>query len=173
MFPCFSCEINWCRLAGVNFTNVWRAAFTRADPKKTVSFFALLGSSCVKAARTTLIKLTPYFVVAIVYFAELQIFSLQESILLNFFLCSGRFDTRNQFHKPNGRKSIWKIGKFYLSLTYNYCTFPVFWHIIQCPPLNRITFGQHKSDNNNRMIQLTDVICVLLKFNRAINIWLL
>jgi len=22
------------------------------------------------------------------------------------------------------------MGKFYLSLTYNYCTFPVFWHII-------------------------------------------
>jgi hypothetical protein len=32
---------------------------------------------------------------------------------------------------------------------------------IQCPPLNRITLGQHKSDNNNRMIQLTDVFCVL------------
>jgi len=41
---------------------------------------------------------------------------------------------------------------------------------IQCPPLNRITLGQHKSDNNNRMIQLTDVFCVLLKYNGAINI---
>ncbi len=29
--------------------------------------------------------------------------------------------------------------------------------IVQCPPLNRITLGKHKSDNNNRMIQLTDV----------------
>ena len=43
--------------SGVNFTNVLRAAFRLEDPKstkKTVklsSFFALLGSSCVKAAR--------------------------------------------------------------------------------------------------------------------------
>ena len=50
---------------GVNFTNVLRAAFTRADPKsakKTVklsSFFALLGSASVKAARRTLVKLNP------------------------------------------------------------------------------------------------------------------
>ncbi len=43
---------------------------------------------------------------------------------------------------------------------------------IQCPPLNRITLGQHKSDNNNRMIQLTDVICVLLGYKRASNFWL-
>ena len=48
----------------VNFTNVLRAAFTRADPKstkKTVklsSFFALLGSARVKAARKMLVKLT-------------------------------------------------------------------------------------------------------------------
>jgi len=28
---------------------------------------------------------------------------------------------------------------------------------VQCPPLNRITLEQHKSDNNNRMIQLTEV----------------
>ncbi len=28
---------------------------------------------------------------------------------------------------------------------------------IQCPPLNRITLGQRKSENNNRMIQLTNV----------------
>jgi hypothetical protein len=39
---------------------------------------------------------------------------------------------------------------------------------IQCPPSNRITFGQHKSDNNNRMIRLTDVFCVL--FNRLIQL---
>jgi len=36
--------------------------------------------------------------------------------------------------------------------------------LIQCPPLNRITLGQHKSDNNNRMIQLTDVFCVLFRY---------
>ncbi len=32
---------------------------------------------------------------------------------------------------------------------------------IQCPPLNRITLGYHKSDNNNRMIQLSNGFCVL------------
>ena len=53
------------RTPGVNFTNILRAAFTRADPKsakKTVklsSFIALLGSARVKAARRTLVKLTP------------------------------------------------------------------------------------------------------------------
>jgi hypothetical protein len=30
-------------------------------------------------------------------------------------------------------------------------------------PLNRITMGQHKNDNNNRMIQLTDEFYVLLR----------
>jgi hypothetical protein len=40
---------------------------------------------------------------------------------------------------------------------------------IQCPPLNRITLGQNKCDNNNRMIQLTDVFCVLLRYRWAIN----
>ena len=50
---------------GVNSTNILRAAFTRADPKivkKTVklsSFIALLGSAHIKAARRTLVKLTP------------------------------------------------------------------------------------------------------------------
>ena len=50
---------------GFNFTNVLRAAFTRANPKsakKTVklsSFFALLGSTSAKAAHRTLVKLTP------------------------------------------------------------------------------------------------------------------
>ena len=33
-----------------------------------------------------------------------------------------------------------------------------------CPLLKRITLGQHKSDNNNRMIQLTDVYCVLFSY---------
>ncbi len=50
---------------GVNFINVLGAAFTRADPKsakkdtQVVNFFALLGSVPVKAARKTLMKLTP------------------------------------------------------------------------------------------------------------------
>ena len=35
--------------------------------------------------------------------------------------------------------------------------------VIQCPPLNRITLGQHKSDNNNLMTQLTNVFCVLFR----------
>jgi len=48
----------------VNFTNILRAAFTRADPKSAnkqlnlTVFFALLGSARVKAARRTLVKLT-------------------------------------------------------------------------------------------------------------------
>ncbi len=35
--------------------------------------------------------------------------------------------------------------------------------------INRITFGQHKSDNNNRLIQLTDVFCILFIFHGASN----
>jgi hypothetical protein len=41
--------------------------------------------------------------------------------------------------------------------------------VIQCPPLTRITLGEHKSDNKNRMIQSTDVFCVLLKYKWANN----
>jgi len=50
---------------GFNFTNVLRTAFTGTDPKSTKNtaklsvFFALLGSSPVKAACKTLMKLTP------------------------------------------------------------------------------------------------------------------
>jgi hypothetical protein len=43
-------------------------------------------------------------------------------------------------------------------------------YVLQCPPLNKITSGQHKSDNNNRMIQLTDVFCTLSIYNWAGNI---
>jgi len=43
---------------------------------------------------------------------------------------------------------------------------------VQCPPLNWITLGQHKSDNNNRMIQLTNVFYVMLWYNGTSNIWL-
>jgi hypothetical protein len=39
--------------------------------------------------------------------------------------------------------------------------------VVQCPLLNRITLGQHKSDNNNQMIQITDVFCVLLRYDWA------
>jgi hypothetical protein len=38
--------------------------------------------------------------------------------------------------------------------------------LLQCPPLNRITFVKHKSESNNRMIQLFDVFCVLLRYKR-------
>ncbi len=34
---------------------------------------------------------------------------------------------------------------------------------IQCLPLNKITLNQQKSDNNNRMIQLTDVFLCTVK----------
>jgi hypothetical protein len=37
----------------------------------------------------------------------------------------------------------------------------LFLNINTVPPLNSITFGQHKIENNNRMIQLTDVFCEL------------
>jgi hypothetical protein len=42
--------------------------------------------------------------------------------------------------------------------------------VIQCPPLNRITLGQHKSDNNNQMIQLTDGFMYYLCINGISNI---
>jgi hypothetical protein len=51
---------------------------------------------------------------------------------------------------------------------------PIFDHlmllVIQCPPLNVITAGRHKSDNNNRMIQLTDVFCELFIYDWVSNI---
>ncbi len=42
-------------------------------------------------------------------------------------------------------------------------------NLMQCPPVNRVTLGQHKNDYNNRMIQLTDVFCVLLRYRWASN----
>jgi hypothetical protein len=42
----------------------------------------------------------------------------------------------------------------------------------QCPPLNGITLGQHRTDSNNRMIQLTELFFVLLRYNGTSNIWL-
>ncbi len=42
--------------------------------------------------------------------------------------------------------------------------------VIQFPPLNRITLGRHKSDNNNRKIKLNNVFCVLFTNNGASNI---
>ncbi len=40
---------------------------------------------------------------------------------------------------------------------------------LQCPPLDRITLGQLKSEYNKRMIELTDEFCVLLKYRRVSN----
>ncbi len=68
-----SCDTSVCKRcgkmdeggAGVNFTNILRAAFTCVDPKsaintvKSSAFFALLGSLLVKAVRKMLVKLTP------------------------------------------------------------------------------------------------------------------
>ena len=39
---------------------------------------------------------------------------------------------------------------------------------LQCPQRNRITLCQLKSDNNNRIIQLTDVFCVLYVYEMYI-----
>ena len=53
--------------SGFNFTKVLQAAFTRADSKRAKKllnltvFFVLLGSTRVKAARRTFVKLTSGF----------------------------------------------------------------------------------------------------------------
>ncbi len=52
---------------GLNFINVLRTTFAQADPKKCKKketndltvFFTLSGSTCAKAARIMLVKLTP------------------------------------------------------------------------------------------------------------------
>ncbi len=49
-----------------------------------------------------------------------------------------------------------EVCQFYYCILIGLC-------VIQCPPLNRITLGQHKIDNINRMIQLTDVFCELFR----------
>ena len=43
---------------------------------------------------------------------------------------------------------------------------------LQCPPLNRITSGQHKCDNNKRMILLTSGFWLLIRHNGVGSIWL-
>jgi len=66
------------KLPSVNFINILWAAFMPPDTKsakKTVklsSFFALLGSLSVKAARRTLVKLTPRVWILIHYLYELN-----------------------------------------------------------------------------------------------------
>jgi len=61
--------LNWMHIqlttSAVNFSNILRAAFMRADTKsakkivKLSSFFVLLGTARVKSACRTLVKLTP------------------------------------------------------------------------------------------------------------------
>ncbi len=45
------------------------------------------------------------------------------------------------------------------------------WYNLLC--FIRITLGRHRIDYNNQMIQLTDVFCVLLRYRKASNLWLL
>ena len=72
--------------SGVNFTNVLRAAFALVDTKsakKTVrlnSFFALLGSASVKAARRTLVKLNPGHAVKSSYVNQIRRNQLYEEL---------------------------------------------------------------------------------------------
>ncbi len=54
-------------------------------------------------------------------------------------------------------------------------TFPLFDQLlsqnnVQCPPLNWITSGRIKSDNINRMIQLTEVTFMLKNFTKMKNV---
>jgi len=68
-------------------------------------------------------------------------------------------------------KTAWHLSTIYhLNLVLNVTKMSNF--TLQCPPLNRITLGQHKNDNNNRMIQLTDKFCELLRYYGTSNIWL-
>jgi len=62
--------------SGVNFINILQAAFMHPDPKSVKKivvqlsvFFTLLGSARVKAARRTLMKLTPGMSVTVQTFA--------------------------------------------------------------------------------------------------------
>ncbi len=61
------------------------------------------------------------------------------------------------FKSPNKERIFEKITEFCLDVFKNSSS-----HLqIQCPPLNRITLGRHRSNNNNRMIQCTDVCYTL------------
>jgi len=61
----FIFELLSCFTSGLNFINILEAAFMRADPERTKKidnltvFFALSGSTRVKAAYRMLMKLTP------------------------------------------------------------------------------------------------------------------
>ncbi len=81
---------------------------------------------------------------------------------------------KNNFVTSFLRRGEWNVNNFVVEKTESFRKFSEEQQTsdqVQCPclPLNRITFGQHKSDNNNRMIQLTDVFCVLLRYKWASN----
>ena len=96
--------------SGVNFINILWAAFTHSDPESTkscliwLSFFALLGSVWLKAARRTLMKLTPVVdfisVLTCNYFAQRSqkckktVKSSLEKKLANLFCCCISVDLR-------------------------------------------------------------------------------
>ena len=44
----------------------------------------------------------------------------------------------------------------------------IYTFLLQCPPLNRITLGKHKSDNNNRIIQLLTSFAYYLSMIRPV-----
>ncbi len=73
----------------------------------------------------------------------------------------------DETHRPQVQlrvPSIWSHTTFDIVKKIPKCVFRLI--LLQCPPLNRITFGQR----NKRMIQLTDVFCALFIYNWAINI---
>ena len=69
-----------------------------------------------------------------------------------------------------GHFSMYFWNKSFLLLSpYVFASF----FLMQCPPLNKITLGQHKSDNYiNQIIQLTDEFCALFRYNGTCNIWI-
>jgi hypothetical protein len=71
--------------AGVNFTNILRAAFTCTEKRKkysqAVSFFVFLGSACIKTAQSFFIKWTfliinGFWLITLFYTHQLTIFRI-------------------------------------------------------------------------------------------------
>ena len=69
------------------------------------------------------------------------------------------------YYDLKGKLARYQICLFWQTLNWSMAHKFTFFQIknhLQCSPLNRITSGQHKSDNNNRIIQITNIFCVLL-----------
>ena len=66
-------------------------------------------------------------------------------------------------------KSIIILDSFfdYISILIRFGQFST--NLLNCPQFNRITLGQHESDNNDRIIQLLDVFCLLFVYNGTSN----